>query len=287
MQDQIRDLTAENTMIFAGKDAAIAELKHEVHELRIQNKGLSCSLKEETNNRKLAVVCAENLTRQYDIQGKEVVTLNDRVTELEGELAGEKAKNVADKGANESHKPRSTAHAAAARSSLTALTKDLRAQERQVLSLSSALDSERAEHEKHLEDLEATHARELVAVNKEHTHQFAEVEVHHSQELIRVKLWCVMNSPRANELSRVLERQRRLALEAEAEKMKEEAEVRHAWQEARIQELERENDQVKHQLASMQEYSRCRRSTRREVREDDNVIMPARPPSETNSNPED
>lgn len=167
------------------------------------------------------------------------------------------------------------------------MIKDLRAQERQVLSLSSALDSERAEHEKHLEDLEATHARELAAVNKEHTHQFAEVEVRHRQELIRVKLWCVMNSPRANELSRVLERQRRLALEAEAEKTKEEAEVRHAWQEARIQELERENDQVKHQLASMQEYSRCRRSTRREVCEDDNVIMPARPPNETNSNPED
>lgn len=101
MQDQIRDLTAENTMIFIGKDAAIAELKHEVHELRIQNKGLSCSLNEETNNRKLAVICAENLTRQHDIQGKEVVTLNDSFTELEGELAGEKAKNVADKGANE------------------------------------------------------------------------------------------------------------------------------------------------------------------------------------------
>ncbi|KAI4666632.1 uncharacterized protein J4E79_002671 [Alternaria viburni] len=143
-------------------------------------------------------------------------------------------------------------HAAAARSSLTALIKDLRAQEQDVLSLSSALDKERLEHEKHIEDLETTHAKELATVHENYDRQLAQIEVRHSEELTRVKLWCVMNQPRPNELSRVRERQRRSALEAEVEKTKEKAEMRHSWQDARIQELERENDQVKHQLANLQ-----------------------------------
>ncbi|KAI4957025.1 hypothetical protein J4E86_005497 [Alternaria arbusti] len=265
-------------MSFAQKDAAIVEQKREVGDLRTQNTELSCGLHEEINNRKLAVVCAENLTRQNDIQVKKVMTLSSRVTELENELAQEKDKHIADKGANEklrsiTEKWNSTrawewldkselritepdaeykAHAAVARSSLTALIKDLRAQERQVLSLSSALDKERLEHEKHIEDLETTQAKELATVNENHDRQLAQIEVRHSEELTRVKLWCVMNQPRPNELSRVLERQRRSALEAEVEKTKEKAEMRHSWQDARIQELERENDQVKHQLANLQ-----------------------------------
>jgi len=101
MRDQIHDLTAEHTMVFAQKDAAIVELKREVDEPRTQNTELSCGFHEEINNRKLAVVCAENLTRQNDIQGKKVMTLTSRVTELEKELAQEKAKHIADKGANE------------------------------------------------------------------------------------------------------------------------------------------------------------------------------------------
>jgi len=132
------------------------------------------------------------------------------------------------------------------------LIKDLRAQERQVLSLSSALDKERLEHEKHIEDVETTHAKELATVHENHDRQLAQIEVRHSEELTRVKLWCVMNQPRPNELSRVREKQRRSALEAEAEKTKEKAEMRHSRQDARIQELERENDQVKHQLANLQ-----------------------------------
>ncbi|KAI4680207.1 uncharacterized protein J4E88_006099 [Alternaria novae-zelandiae] len=126
-------------------------------------------------------------------------------------------------------------HAAAARSSLTALIKDLRAQEREVLSLSSALDKERLEHEKHIEDLETTHAKEIAAVNEHHDRHLAQIEVRHSEELTRVKLW-----------------QRRSTLEAEVEKTKEEAKMRALWQETRIQELERENDHVKHQLANSQ-----------------------------------
>lgn len=101
MRDQIHDLTAEHTMVFAQKDAAIVELKREVGELRTQNTEFSCGFHEESNNRKLAVACAENLTRQNDIQGKKVMTLSSRVTELENELAQEKAKHIADKGANE------------------------------------------------------------------------------------------------------------------------------------------------------------------------------------------
>jgi len=88
-------------MVFAQKDAAIVELKREVGDLGTQNTELLCGLHEESNHRKLAVVRAENLTRQNDIQGKEVITLNSRVTELENELAQEKAKHIADKGANE------------------------------------------------------------------------------------------------------------------------------------------------------------------------------------------
>ena len=151
-----------------------------------------------------------------------------------------------------SHKPRSTKHAAAARSSLTALIKDLRAQEREVLSLSSALCKERLEHEKHVEDLETTHMKELATVHENQDRQLAQIEVRRSEELTRVKLWCVMNQPKPNELSRVLERQRRSILEAEVEKTKEEAKMRALWQETRIQELERENDYVKHQLANSQ-----------------------------------
>jgi len=132
------------------------------------------------------------------------------------------------------------------------LIKDLRAQERQVLSLSSALDKERLGHEKHIEDLETTHTKELATVHENHDRQLAKIEVRHSEELTRVKLWCVMNQPKPNELSRVLERQRRSILEAEVEKTKEEAKMRALWQETRIQELERENDHVKHQLADLQ-----------------------------------
>ncbi|KAI4666631.1 uncharacterized protein J4E79_002670 [Alternaria viburni] len=101
MRDQIQDLTAEHTIVFAQKDAAIVELKREVDEVRTQNTELLCDLHQESNNRKLAVVCAENLTRQNDIKGREVITLNSRVAELENELAQEKAKHIADKGANE------------------------------------------------------------------------------------------------------------------------------------------------------------------------------------------
>ena len=151
-----------------------------------------------------------------------------------------------------SHKPRCTAHTAAARSSLTALIKDLRAQEQDVLSLGSALNKERLEHEKHIEDLETIHAKELATIHENHHRQRAEVEMCHSHELTRVKLWCVMNQPKPNELSRVLERQRRSTLEVEVEKTKEEAKMRALWQDARIQELERENDHVKHQLANLQ-----------------------------------
>jgi hypothetical protein len=85
-------------------------------------------------------------------------------------------------------KPRSTDHATAARSSLAALIEDLKEQERQTISLGSALETERAGHKEHLEDLEAAHAKELATVGENHMRQLAEAEVKHEQDLTRVKL---------------------------------------------------------------------------------------------------
>jgi hypothetical protein len=147
------------------------------------------------------------------------------------------------------HKSRSTTHAIAARSSFAVLIKDLREEERQRLRLRNILDEERAKHEKHVEDITAAHARDLAVANKNHMRQLAAAEAKHRDELTRVKLWCAMNQPRPNELSRVLERQRRSRLEAEVKKMKEEADMKTLWNETKMDELERENNELKHQLA--------------------------------------
>jgi len=101
MQVQIRTLATERTGILYDKDAAITGLKREVHELQAQKTALSRNLLEESSNMKLAVACGEDLAKQLGVQGKEVVTLQDRVTELESELAKEKAKYIAERGPNE------------------------------------------------------------------------------------------------------------------------------------------------------------------------------------------
>jgi ribosomal protein L29 len=98
---QIRDLTAEHHLIIDEKDTAIAELRREVDGLKTQNTALSCDLAAESDNRKSAVVCAENLTRQHDIKDKKIVKLEDEVTELESKLVQEKVKSTADKGGKE------------------------------------------------------------------------------------------------------------------------------------------------------------------------------------------
>lgn len=129
---------------------------------------------------------------------------------------------------------------------------DLRKQQRQVSSLSSTIERERARHERHIHDLKAAHAKNLAIVNKHHIRQLAEVDMKHKEEITHVKLWCEMNRPRPNELCRVLERQQRSALQAEIGKMKEEAELKVLWNEARVRELQREKDKVEHQLAKLQ-----------------------------------
>jgi hypothetical protein len=129
------------------------------------------------------------------------------------------------------------------------LVKDLREEERQSLRLRNILDEERAKHKKHVEDITAAHARDLAIANKNHMRQLAAAEAKHENELTRVTLWCAMNQPKSNELSRVLERQRRSKLEAEVKKMKAEAEMEISWKETRINELERENNELKHQVA--------------------------------------
>ncbi|KAI4702286.1 hypothetical protein J4E81_002649 [Alternaria sp. BMP 2799] len=101
MQVQIRTLATERTGILYDKDAAITGLKREVHELQVQKTVLSRNLLEESSNMNLAVACGEDLAKQLGVQGKEVVTLKDRVTELESELAKEKAKYIAERGVNE------------------------------------------------------------------------------------------------------------------------------------------------------------------------------------------
>jgi hypothetical protein len=106
------------------------------------------------------------------------------------------------------------------------LVKDLREEERQSLRLRNILEEERAKHEKHAEDVAAAHARDLAIVNKNHMRQLAAAEAKHKDEVTRVKLWCAMNQPRPNELSRVLKRQRRSKMEAEVKKMKDEAEMK-------------------------------------------------------------
>ncbi|KAL1792471.1 hypothetical protein ACET3X_008978 [Alternaria dauci] len=123
---------------------------------------------------------------------------------------------------------------------------------RQVLSLSSTLEKEHADRRKHFDDLKAAHAKDLAIVNENHVRQLVEINVKHKEEITRVKMWCAMNQPRPNELSRVLERQRRSALQAELRRMKEDAESRDLWNEARIQELKREKDEVEHRLAKLQ-----------------------------------
>ncbi|KAI4926463.1 hypothetical protein J4E85_006756 [Alternaria conjuncta] len=89
MQVQMKELAIEHSRLFEEKDATIADLELEVHELKSQNKDLSCSLNKEANTRKVAVA------------GKNVMKLSSRVAELGNELAQEKAKHTADKGANE------------------------------------------------------------------------------------------------------------------------------------------------------------------------------------------
>lgn len=131
------------------------------------------------------------------------------------------------------------------------MIEDLKEQERQTLSLGSALETERAGHKERLEDLEAAHAKELATVSENHMRKLAEAEVKHEQDLTRVKLWCEMNQPRPNELARILERQRRSTLQAEMKKLKEETGMSNSWDEARIRELERENSKLKHHLAKV------------------------------------
>jgi len=101
MQVQMKKLAVEHSKLFEEKDATIADLELGVYELKSQNKDLSCSLNKEANTRKVAVAGIETLTKQHEIQGKKVMTLSRRVAELGNELAQEKAKHTADKGANE------------------------------------------------------------------------------------------------------------------------------------------------------------------------------------------
>lgn len=74
----------------------------------------------------------------------------------------------------------------------------------------------------------------------------------HKEDITRVKMWCEVNQPRPNELARILERQRRSALQAELRLMKEEAESRDLWNETRVQKLNRESDEVENRLAKLQ-----------------------------------
>jgi hypothetical protein len=98
---QIRDLTAEHHLIIDEKDSAIAKLRREVDGLKTQNTAISCDLAAESDSRKSAAVCAKNLTIQHDIKDKEIVKLENEVTELESKLVEEKVKSTADKGAKE------------------------------------------------------------------------------------------------------------------------------------------------------------------------------------------
>ena len=78
-----------------------------------------------------------------------------------------------------------------------------------------------------------------------------EINTKHKEDITRVKMWCEMNQPRPNELARILERQRRSALQAELWLMKEEAESRDLWDEGRVQELKREKKEVENRLAKL------------------------------------
>ncbi|KAG9185617.1 hypothetical protein G6011_06948 [Alternaria panax] len=140
----------------------------------------------------------------------------------------------------------------ASESSLTALIKDVRRHERQILSLLCTLEKERTDYKTKLNDLSAAHAKDLAIVNRNHVQQLVEVGVKRKEEITRVKMWREKNRPRPNELSRILERQRRSALQAEMGRVQEEAELRNLWNEARFQELEREKNEVEHQLAKVQ-----------------------------------
>jgi hypothetical protein len=79
-----------------------------------------------------------------------------------------------------------------------------------------------------------------------------EIKMKHKEDITRVKMWCEMNQPRPNELTRILERQRRSALQAELRLMKDEAESRDLWNEARVRELKREKDEVENRLEKLQ-----------------------------------
>jgi hypothetical protein len=79
-----------------------------------------------------------------------------------------------------------------------------------------------------------------------------EINMKHKEDITRVKMWCEMNQPRPNELARILERQRRSALQAELWLMKEEAESRDLWDEGRVQELKREKKEIENRLAKLQ-----------------------------------
>ncbi|CAN9163681.1 unnamed protein product [Alternaria alternata] len=146
----------------------------------------------------------------------------------------------------------STIHASSAESPLTSLIKDLRRHEWQVLSLSSTLEKERVDHKKHFDDLKAAHAKDIAIVNENHARQLMEINMRHKEDITRVKMWCEVNQPRPNELARILERQRRSALQAELRLMKEEAESRDLWNETRVQKLNRESDEVENRLAKLQ-----------------------------------
>ncbi|KAI5373221.1 hypothetical protein J4E82_008091 [Alternaria postmessia] len=137
-------------------------------------------------------------------------------------------------------------------SPLTSLIKDLRRHEWQVLSLSSTLEKERVDHKKHFDDLKAAHAKDIAIVNENHARQLMEINMRHKEDITRVKMWCEVNQPRPNELARILERQRRSALQAELRLMKEEAESRDLWNETRVQKLNRESDEVENRLAKLQ-----------------------------------
>ncbi|CAN9398047.1 unnamed protein product [Alternaria alternata] len=136
-------------------------------------------------------------------------------------------------------------------SPLTSLIKDLRRHEWQVLSLSSTLEKERADHKKHFDDLKAAHAKDIAIVNENHARQLMEINTKHKEDITRVKMWCEMNQLRPNELARILERQRRSALQAELWLMKEEAESRDLWDEGTVQELKREKKEVENRLAKL------------------------------------
>ena len=114
------------------------------------------------------------------------------------------------------------------------------------------LEKERADHKKHFDDLKAAHAKDIAIVNENHARQLMEINMKHKEDITRVKMWCEMNQPRPNELARILERQRRSALQAELRLMKEEAESRDLWDEGRVQELKREKEEVENRLAKLQ-----------------------------------